>query len=359
VVPSLTNRSLVAVEPSPMTGMSRGPIRLDRNENAYPPSAAAIAAMHEAIDSGANRYPGAEAEALQVRLAQFHNVGAEQVVVGCGSRELLRLAVELYAGRAGTVIAASPTFELIDRFAQESGARLVSVPLTADHTHDLDAMLARLDGTAALVYVCNPNNPTGSLTPRKALEAFMERLPGNTHVLIDEAYHHYVGNSSEYASFIDRPVDDPRVIVTRSFSTIHGLAAMRIGYAVASTGTAHALAAHRLPESVTTAGARAAIAALADGEHVRLNADANVNQRQEFLNQANARMLKWIDSQTNFVLLDTLRKASDVVAHFESHGIQIAGPFQSFERHVRVSIGTPDAMREFWRVWDIKYKHAM
>jgi histidinol-phosphate aminotransferase len=220
-------------------------------------------------------------------------------------------------------------------------------------------MLGRLDRTPTLVYICNPNNPTGSLTPRKALDRFIEQLPDNVHVVIDEAYHHYVSGSSEYASFIARASDDPRVIVTRSFSTIHGLAAMRVGYAVAASATARVLNAHRLPESVTTAAASAAIAALDDAEHLRLNAASNVNQRQEFLNQANARMLRWIDSQTNFVMLDTLRTARDVITHFKIHDIMIAGPFQSFERHVRVSIGTPQAMQEFWRVWDLKYKHAM
>src|SRR5207237_7465457 len=110
----------------------------------------------------------------------------------------------------------------------------VAVPLSKDYSHDLAGMLARSDAATGLVYVCNPNNPTGSLTRRRDLDVFIRQLPETTYVLIDEAYHHYVGESSDYASFLDRPLDDRRVIVARSFSKISGLAGLRIGYAVAA-----------------------------------------------------------------------------------------------------------------------------
>ena len=108
--------------------------------------------------------------------------------------------------------------------------------MSTDYTHDLNGMLARIDAETGLVYICNPHNPTGRVTRRQDLEAFLRKLPATMVVLIDEAYHHYVGESSEYASFIDRPVDDRRVIVTRSFSKIYGLAGLRVGYAVAAGG---------------------------------------------------------------------------------------------------------------------------
>src|SRR5439155_21580299 len=150
-----------------------------------------------------------------------------------------------------------------------------------DYSHDLDGMRARTDA-AGLVYICNPNNPTGSLTRRHELEAFLRELPATTHVLIDEAYHDYVGESSEHVSFIDRPLDDRRVMVTRSFSKIHGLAGLRIGYAIAAPDTARALASHRLSDGVNVLAARAAAAALQDAEHVRTNVSRNMDDRQEF-----------------------------------------------------------------------------
>src|SRR5438034_396130 len=105
--------------------------------------------------------------------------------------------------------------------------RASAVALAKDYSHDLEAMLAHIDAAAGLVYICNPNNPTGTLTRRQDIEGFIRSVPATTHILIDEAYHHYVTPSSDYASFIDRPVDDDRVIVARSFSQVYGLAGLR------------------------------------------------------------------------------------------------------------------------------------
>ena len=116
------------------------------------------------------------------------------------------------------LIQADPTFDAMEHYARTAGAEVVSLRLTPHFGHDLDAMSQRLDENAALVYICNPNNPTGTLTPRADLELFIKRLPPNTQILIDEAYHHYAGESARYQSFIDRPVENERVIVTRTFS---------------------------------------------------------------------------------------------------------------------------------------------
>jgi histidinol-phosphate aminotransferase len=173
-------------------------------------------------------------------------------------------------------------------------------------------------------------------------------------VLIDEAYHHFVGASSDYASFLERPVDDPHVIVVRSFSKIYGLAGLRIGYAVAAPETARLLASCRLPESLNIVAARAAVAALDDQEYVSTSASRNADERQEFFNQAHARMLKPIDSQTNFVMINTERPAVEVVERFRQYGILLPQPFASFENHLRVSVGTSAEMREFWEIWDLR-----
>jgi histidinol-phosphate aminotransferase len=177
-------------------------------------------------------------------------------------------------------------------------------------------------------------------------------------VLVDEAYHHYVGDSADYASFIDRRVDDSRVIVTRSFSKIYGLAGLRVGYAVAAAHTAGVLAPRTLSDGVNVVAARAAAAALDDTEYVRTSVNRNTDDRQEFFNQATARMLR-PDSVTNFVMLDTGRGAVEVVEHFRNHGILVSGPFQGFDQNIRVSLGTPRDMREFWRVWDLIIGHKM
>jgi histidinol-phosphate aminotransferase len=191
------------------------------------------------------------------------------------------------------------------------------------------------------------------LTRRPELEAFLRRLPASTYVLIDEAYHHYVGESADYASFIDRPVDDPRLIVTRTFSNVCGLAGARVGYAVAAPQTARLLTSGGLFGDVNAIAAAGAIAALDDEDHARLNVQRNADNRQEFFNQANARMLRPIDSQTNFVMLDTERPAVDMVEHFRINDVLVSGSFPVYDTHIRVSLGTPADMREFWRVWDL------
>jgi histidinol-phosphate aminotransferase len=329
-----------------------GPIRLHRNENPYGPSRDAIDAMHEASRTVANRYPSVEANRLRSAIAARHKVTSDQVVLGCGSSEILRAAAHALLGSRGKLVVASPTFDWFAGHSQRAGIEVAAIPLTRDYSHDLDAMLARGGASAALVYLCNPNNPTGTLTRRPDIEAFVRKLPATTHVVIDEAYHHYVDPSADYASFLDRPLADPRVIVTRTFSKIYGLAGLRLGYAVASPETARLLGLHELPDNVNVVAASAALGALRSDEHVRISLARNANDRQEFYNEANARMLRAIDSHTNFVMVNTGRPAAHVIEHFRTHDIMLPKPFPGFAKHIRVSLGTAEDMRTFWRIWD-------
>jgi histidinol-phosphate aminotransferase len=326
--------------------------------NAYGPSVKVAGAVYEAAARIANGEASVAAEALRARIASVHGIGPDRVVVGCGSGEVLRLAVEAYAGPQKKIIAAVPTSELIEDIAERSGAEIAAVPLDERYAHDLDAMLARADASVGLVYICNPNNPTGTLTRRQAIEEFLRRLPATVYVLIDEAHHHYVNGSRDYASFLDRPVDDPRVIVVRSFSTVYGLSGLRVGYGVATPATVRSLRGIQLPDSVNAVGSAAAIAALEDTEYVQRCVTRNVDDRQEFLNEASTRMLRAIDSHTNFVMLDTDRPAPRVIEHFRTNGIAIAGFFPYFAKYIRVSLGTPAEMTEFWRVWDLMPRQA-
>jgi histidinol-phosphate aminotransferase len=331
---------------------SRGPIRLHRNENPYGPSRDVIDAMRQASLALANRYPNVEADRLRSAIAARHHVTTDQVVLGCGSSEILRAAAHALLTSRGKLVVASPTFDWFAGSSQRAGIEIAAVPLTKDYSHDLDAMLARGGASATLVYLCNPNNPTGTLTRRQDIEAFVRKLPATTRILIDEAYHHYVDPSADYASFLDRPLGDPRVIVTRSFSKIFGLAGLRLGYAIASPETARLLRLHQLPDNVNVVAASAAVSALRNDEHVRISRARNADDRQEFYNEANARMVKAIDSQTNFALVNTGRPAAHVIEHFRTHHLTLPQPFPGFAKHVRVSLGTPEEMRTFWRIWD-------
>src|SRR5580765_4396909 len=161
--------------PQVMASMPGGPIRLDKNENPYGPSEAAVVAMREGLGRS-NRYPDA-ANALQQKIADFHKVKPEQVVLGCGSSEILRMAANEFLAPGKKLVLATPTFDLLARYARDNGATVITIPLTADHGHDLKGMLAQADAATGLVYLCNPNNPTGSLTLRQDLEEFLRKLP--------------------------------------------------------------------------------------------------------------------------------------------------------------------------------------
>jgi histidinol-phosphate aminotransferase len=327
-----------------------GPIRLHRNENAYGPSPKALAAMRNAAAQAA-RYPDDAASSLRAAIARLHDVSADRVLLGCGATELLHAAVQTFAGGGRTVVTARPTYEGLDRLAHRTGSRIVDVPLRPDYAHDVDGMLRHVTSTTGLVYICNPHNPTGTLTRRRDLDAFLSNLPAGVHLVVDEAYHEFVGQAADYRSLIDR-TDDPRVIVLRSFSKMHALAGLRVGYAVAAPATVSTLGSHTA-DDINIVAARAAQAALGDREHIDASMNSIADERQEFLNQANARMLRSIDSLTNFVMLNTERPASGVVAHFARHRVLVAGSLAGFDKFIRVSIGTPAEMREFWRVWDL------
>ena len=346
-------RSLAAYSlPTDTRELEHGPIRLNRNENAYGPSEKAVSAAASSF-AFANRYPSRQVEDLKEAIAGIHGVGAEQVVVGPGSSELLRTLAAAFLGPNKRLITAAPTFDVIAKEARWAGADVVEVPLTRDYAHNLGEMLSHAQKSAGLIYVCNPNNPTGSLTGRDDLESFLRAVPREYYVVIDEAYHHYVPPSVAYRSFIDHPTDNPRVIVTRTFSKVYGLAGARIGYAVAAPQTTRRLATERLEASLSSFGLTAAIAALTDLDHVSNCARRNTDDVQEFLNQVNARHGHVIDPHANFVLIQTDHSAETVLEQFAQKDILLGPAVPEMNTHVRVSLGTAAEMEEFWRVWDV------
>ena len=332
------------------------PILLYRNENPYGPSEKVLTVLRESAAVG-NRYPRTEYDTLLDQLAALHGVKREQIVLGCGSGEILCMAAMAFLRPGKKLVEAVPTFPAMGKLAQGAGVEVNDVPLNNAYEHDLAIMLDRAtkpdSATTGLVYIVNPNNPTGTLTPRKDIEAFLAKLPANIPVLIDEAYHHFVTPGTNYESFLDRPVNDPRVIVARTFSKIYGLAGMRIGYAVATQDMAKRLALGYPAWSVSVISARAASAALDDMEYVRLGIKRNAEDRQEFMKQASARKLQPIESQTNFIMMNPQRTPDEVIEHLKKHNILIGPKYPVLNKHIRVSLGTPAEMREFWRVWDV------
>ncbi len=347
-VPGKAPAYACGVESMPSAGLTL----LDSNENAYGPSPQVTEKIRSALGL-VNRYPFRKYDEITERIATFHKIKPDQVLFGCGSTELLRVAACAFPGDGRQLIQGWPTFEAIQDYGKSLGSEVVSVPLSETLAHDLEGMLARAKPTTGLIYVCNPNNPTATLTPRKDLETFIGKLPATTKVLIDEAYHHYAGQSQVYESFIDCPLNDDRVIVTRTFSKVYGLAGLRLGYAVASPQTIKKMRAFLTQDSLNAIMAEIVTVALDDTQRVETSVKRNSDDRQEFRNSAMVRMLMPVDSHANFVMMDTQHSAVEVIEHFRKHHVLIGRHFPPMDTYIRVSLGTPLQMHTFWETWDM------
>ena len=357
-LPVLAETSIPPVRAAADATRPGRPIRLNRNESPYGPCEKAKDAMRDAVGL-ANRYPGQELDDLRAAISTLNGVKPEQITLGCGSTDILRIAAETLLGPGKSLVMATPTFEAIAGYARASGAEIRAVPLTKLYAHDLDAMIALTDASTGLIYICNPNNPTGSLTPRADLESFFARVPESANVLIDEAYYDFVLPTSNFKSCVGRAASDSRLIVTRTLSKVYGMAGLRVGYAVGSTETSKRLAQRRPAMGVNILAARAALAAIEDQAYVKKIIARVTDDRQEFYNQANARMLRSLDSVTNFVMLRTPRPGKEVAEQLKEKGILVAGGYAGFDYYNRVSLGSPQDMTEFWRAWDAFTPHGM
>lgn len=328
-----------------------GPILLNANENAYGLFPSVEKAALDALRL-ANRYPFKIYREVVERIAAYNQVSPKQVLLGNGSTEVLAMAARAFTGPGRRLVTAIPTFESALEYARDRGAEVVEVPLTATYAHDLDAMLSRAGNDTGLVYICNPNNPTASLTPRRDIEAFLKKLRAGTYVLIDEAYHHFATGSPDYQSFIDKPVEDPRVIVARTFSKIYGMAGLRLGYSVATPETTALLQKWQLQDNGNIIALHAAMAALGDDAAMHAAVARNAADRAEFLRQAAVRKLHAIPSFANFAMIETGRPVRQLIQHFRDDNIAVGRPFPRMEDFLRVSFSHPDDMAAFWQAWD-------
>ena len=334
----------MAAAPASSTPAS-GPIRLSANENPYGPIAPALAALR---DSGgaASRYPGAVRTGLRERLARLHGVAPDQIALGCGSSDILRMADAAFLGPDRKIVAAEPTFEAVLGYAKVTRAEAVKVPLTADFRHDLPAMAAACDASTGLVYVCNPNNPTGTIVGAADLAAFLERVPPSCVVLVDEAYHHLVDDPS-YRSALELAPRRENVLVARTFSKIYGMAGMRLGYGVGSAARIAAMDERASFDNANEAALAMALASLSD--------EASVAERRRLLNETRRWLCaeldrdrrRYIPSHANFVMIDVGTDVAPLIPAFREKKILVGRKFPSLPNWLRVSVGTPEQMDGF------------
>jgi histidinol-phosphate aminotransferase len=312
-------------------------VKLASNENPLGPSPRAIEAARRVLGD-ASRYPDGAAFALREKLAQKHGVGMAEVLLGCGSNELLDLAVRTFCTAEHHIVFAEPAFVVYRIAALASGIPFTAVPLTAGLAHDLPAMAAAVKSNTRLMFVANPNNPTGTHVGRAAVEKLLREVPPEVIIVMDEAYLEYA-DAPDYPDSLELRGLRERLVVCRTFSKIYGLAALRVGYAVGQPQLIDYMNRVRAPFNVSTIGQAAALAALDDSDHVQTARALNLKERKRLTDTLTGRGLAVAPSQANFILVDVKRPARPVYEALLRQGV-IVRPFGSLPSSLRVTVGT-------------------
>lgn len=321
-----------------------GPIRLRSNENPYGPSVSARNAMRDSINAS-NRYNWELYDELIGKIAQKHALTDQNILLGAGSSEILNL-VALYCSKTtGSLIIAATTFDYWTVTAENAGLKKNAIPLTADKKHDLSAMLKAIDADTRLIYICNPNNPTGTICASEALLDFIHEATKTTKVLVDEAY----------LDFTDQPSLAPLVtgnknlIIAKTFSKIYGLAGARIGYAIAHPETIKEMGQLQFSTngSVSIMAASGALAALKDTKFVADTILLNAEARKYTIEQLEHLKIRCIASHTNFVYFSLEKYNKDFFEQLEKNTILGTKIYEEKEKWSRITIGTMNEMKQF------------
>ncbi|OBK76080.1 histidinol-phosphate transaminase [Mycobacterium sp. 1164985.4] len=325
-----------------------GAIKIASNETVYPPLPSVRAAIEEAVGN-INRYPDNGYVELRKRLAKHVNFAPEHVSVGCGSVSLCQQLIQITSTVGDEVLFGWRSFEIYPLQVRTAGATPVPVPLI-DHTHDLDAMLAAITDRTRLIFVCNPNNPTGTVVAPDALARFVAAVPPHIVVALDEAYVEYIRDPMVPDSF-GLVRSHPNLVVLRTFSKAYGLAGLRVGYAVGDPDLITALGKVYVPFTATSVSQAAAIASLDAADELLERTDAVVAERDRVTDALRAAGYTVPDSQANFVWLALPGRAQEFAEASADNRI-IVRPYG--EDGVRVTVAAThenDAFLEFARRW--------
>jgi len=317
-------------------------VRLSSNENPYGPSPMALKAMSDAF-ALAWRYPDEHEQSLVDSLAKLNGVSTNQILLGNGSGEILKVAAAAFTGPAKKMFVASPTFEAIARHARTAQASVVEVKLTENYSHDLAKMSA---SDAGLVYICNPNNPTASITPKDQIRDFLNSTGKETMVLVDEAYHHYV-DTTDYESVIPLLRQHPNLIVARTFSKVFAMAGLRCGYCIARPDLIQMMKTQQTWDSVNIMALVAATASLKDADQVTEGRRRNNEVKKFVYSELNRMGLDFIPSHANFMMVNLRREVRPVIQAMRERNVEVGRFFPALPNFMRVTIGTQAQMETF------------
>lgn len=314
-------------------------IKLASNENPLGPSPDAVMALREAVEK-VYLYPDGNCYYLKEALAAKLGVSPEQLIIGNGTDEILVMLAEAFVDPGEEIIVADPTFSEYEFAAQVMGGRAVKVPCR-DFRHDLEAMAAALTPRTRLIFVCNPNNPTGTIVERQELDDFLAKVPSHVLVVLDEAYNEYVTSPAYPDTLAYVRAGRPNIIVLRTFSKIYGLAGLRVGYGVSHPEIIRALNRVREPFNVNFLAQVAAMAALKDEYHVAKSQEVNTEGKEFLYQQFQALGLNYVPTEANFIFVDIGRDSREVFASLLRKGVIVrTGDIFGYPTFLRITIGT-------------------
>jgi histidinol-phosphate aminotransferase len=323
-----------------------GYAKLANNENPYGPPESVMKAMTHAMKYS-NRY-GYPDGGLTEEIAKHHGVKPENVLLAAGSGEILDVASTTFLQDDRMLVGADPSYNIFYSHATALKADIIKVPLLPDFRQDIPGMMHATRVNArdvGLVYLCNPNNPTGRLITKDEVKQFLDGVPEDVPVLIDEAYHHFVDDPS-YATSVPYVLEGRQVIVARTFSKIAALAGMRLGYALAPKGLIQRMRPYSTG-SINAIVKYGGVAALRDTESQAWVKKTTITLREKTIKDLAALGYQSIPSDTNFFMVNLKRPIVPVIDEFKKKGVLVGRPFPPLNEHLRVSIGTPEEMNRF------------
>jgi histidinol-phosphate aminotransferase len=319
-------------------------VRLSSNENPYGPSEAVQKAIGKAFDH-ACRYPYQYSDALAEKLAKKHGVGPESIIITGGSTEGLKIAGLTFAHSGGEIIAGQPTFLAMMDYAKQWGATIRWVPVGADKGYDLPAIEKQVSAKTKMIFLCNPNNPTGTLLPAAQLKDFCQTVSQKTIVFSDEAYYDFI-EETDYPSMDALVRAGANVIVSKTFSKVYGLAGLRIGYLIAKPELADQIRKNVVAMSNVLAIA-AADTALQDETFYNFSLSKNREAKQKIYTLLDHLQLDCVRSSTNFVFFHSKRDIRKLGPQMLEKGVRIGRPFPPFYDWCRISTGTLEEVDRF------------
>lgn len=313
-------------------------IKLASNENPYGASSGVNTAVQQALSKIAV-YPDGYARMLREKVAQQQNVSEKQIIFGNGSDEVILILCRSLLSPGDNIVTAVPTFPQYKHNAVIEGAEVKEVPLS-EGVHDLDEMLAAIDENTKIVFVCNPNNPSGTYVNSERLKAFMKQVPEHILVVSDEAYFEYV-TAEDYPDTLSMLGEYNNLLILRTFSKAYGIASLRVGYGIGSEEFVQSIEPGREPFNTNSLAQAAAIAALDDTKFLQDCIESNMEEMKKFEEFCEKHGFHFYPSQANFILMSVGKPGGEVFDKLLKAGFIVRnGEMLGFPEYVRITLGT-------------------